>query len=74
MAWYVVLHGDVELRVDDGFPRHTHAGGMMGEMAIVGSHSAPPRRSRTGPCRLVPVTEHRFVLPFQDQPSSPCRS
>ncbi len=65
---YVVLHGDIELRVDDRPVGHTHAGDIMGEMAIVGSHKRTATAVATSPCRLVPVTERRFVLLVQEQP------
>ena len=65
---YVVLQGDIELRVGDRPVGHTHAGDIMGEMAIVGSHKRTATAVATSPCRLVPVTERRFVLLVQEQP------
>jgi len=65
---YVVLQGDIELRVGDRAVGRSHAGDIMGEMAIVGSHKRTATAVATSPCRLVPVTERRFVLLVQEQP------
>lgn len=65
---YVVLQGDIELRVDDLPVGHSRAGDIMGEMAIVGSHRRTATAVATSPCRLVPITERRFVLLVQEQP------
>ena len=65
---YVVLQGDIELRVDDRPVGRSRAGDIMGEMAIVGSHKRTATAVATSPCRLAPVTERRFVLLVQEQP------
>jgi CRP-like cAMP-binding protein len=65
---YVVLQGDIELRVDDRPVGRSRAGDIMGEMAIVGSHKRTATAIATSPCRLVPITERRFVLLVQEQP------
>ena len=65
---YVVLQGDIELRVDDRPVGRSRAGDIMGEMAIVGSHKRTATAVAASPCRLAPVTERRFVLLVQEQP------
>jgi CRP-like cAMP-binding protein len=65
---YVVLQGEIELRVDDRPVGRSRAGDIMGEMAIVGSHKRTATAEATSPCRLAPVTERRFVLLVQEQP------
>lgn len=65
---YVVLQGDIELRVGDHPVGQAHSGDLMGEMAIVGSHKRTATAVATSPCRLVPITERRFVLLVQEQP------
>jgi CRP/FNR family cyclic AMP-dependent transcriptional regulator len=65
---YVVLQGDIELRVDGRPVGKSGAGDIMGEMAIVGSHKRTATAVAASPCKLVPVTERRFVLLVQEQP------
>jgi CRP-like cAMP-binding protein len=65
---YVILQGDVELRVGDRPVGQSRAGDIMGEMAIVGSHKRTATAVAATPCKLVPVTERRFVLLVQEQP------
>ena len=65
---YVVLQGDIELRVADRAVGQCRAGDIMGEMAIVGSHKRTATAVAISACRLVPVTERRFVLLVQEQP------
>ena len=65
---YVVLQGDIELRVGERPVGRSHTGDIMGEMAIVGSHKRTATAVATSPCQLVPVTERRFVLLVQEQP------
>jgi len=65
---YVVLQGEIELRVGDRPVGKAASGDLMGEMAIVGNHKRTATAVVMSPARLAPVTERRFVLLVQEQP------
>lgn len=65
---YVVLAGDIELQVGGRAVGMSHAGDLMGEMAIVGAHKRTATAVAKTACRLAPVTERRFVLLVQETP------
>jgi CRP-like cAMP-binding protein len=65
---YVVVDGDIELRLGERVLGTAHAGDLLGEMAVVGNHKRTATAVATSPCRLVPINERRFVLLVQETP------
>ena len=65
---YIVVEGDVELRLGERVLGTSHAGDLLGEMAVVGNHKRSATAVATTHCRLVPINERRFVLLVQETP------
>ena len=65
---YVVLQGEIELRVDNLPVGQSRAGDIMGEMAIVGSHKRTTTAVAKTACRMAPITERRFVMLVHETP------
>lgn len=65
---YVVVVGEVELRLGERVLGTSRAGDLLGEMAVVGNHKRSATAVATTHCRLVPINERRFVLLVQETP------
>lgn len=65
---YVVIAGEVELRLGERLLGCATAGDLLGEMAIVGDHKRSATAVARTACRLAPVNERRFVLLVQETP------
>ena len=63
---YVVHEGEVELHVKSRLVDTLGAGGVLGEMALI-DHAPRIATAKTA-CKLVPVTEKRFVFMVQQTP------
>jgi CRP/FNR family cyclic AMP-dependent transcriptional regulator len=66
---YVVLEGQVDLRVNGQLVEKLESGGVLGEMALL--ETAPRTASaiaRTA-CKLIPVNQQRFALLVQHKPN-----
>jgi CRP-like cAMP-binding protein len=67
-SMYVLLEGEVEIRVKDRVIDTTKAGGIFGEMALVdGSPRSASVVARTA-CKVVPVNERQFNYMVQETP------
>ena len=65
---YVVLDGELELRVGERAVARSQAGDLLGEMAIVGSHKRTTTAVAKTACRMAPITERRFVMLVHETP------
>lgn len=65
---YVVVDGEVELRLGERVLGTSRTGDLLGEMAVVGNHKRSATAVATTHCRLVPINERRFVLLVQETP------
>lgn len=65
---YVVVEGDVELRLGERVLGSSQAGDLLGEMAVVGNHKRSATAVAITACRLAPINERRFVLLVQETP------
>lgn len=65
---YVVVEGDVELRLGERVLGSSTTGDLLGEMAVVGDHKRSATAVAKTACRLVPINERRFVLLVQETP------
>jgi CRP-like cAMP-binding protein len=67
-SMYVVLEGEVEIRVKDRVIDTTGAGGIVGEMALVDSRPRSASAVAKTACKLVPVNERQFNFMVQETP------
>lgn len=66
---YVVKAGEVELRVDGEVVETVGAGGILGEMAVLGDHQPRSATATTvGESELVPISQERFAFLVQQTP------
>lgn len=67
-AMYVILEGEVELRIGDKIVETLGSGEIFGEMALI---DGAPRIATTvakTECKLVPVAQKRFLFMVQQTP------
>ena len=67
-SMYVVLEGEVEIRVKDRAIDTTGAGGIVGEMALVDNRPRSATAVAKTTCKLVPVNERQFNFMVQETP------
>lgn len=65
---YVVKSGKVDIVFDDQVLETIPAGGILGEMALVGYHTRSANAVARGDCELVPINESRFHHLIQNTP------
>ena len=65
---YVVLEGEVELGIADGHVEVLGPGEPFGEMALIDSEPRVATATAKTACRLVRVSEERFLALIQDKP------
>ena len=65
---YVILEGQVELRIADGHVEVLGPGEPFGEMALVDSEPRVATAIAKTSCRLARVSEERFLEMIQDKP------
>ena len=65
---YVILEGQVELKIGDGHVEVLGPGEPFGEMALVDSEPRAATAVAKTPCRLARVSEERFLAMIQDKP------
>jgi CRP/FNR family cyclic AMP-dependent transcriptional regulator len=68
-AMYIVLEGEVELRINDSIVEVLGPGEPFGEMALI--ERAPRTSTATArtPCKLVAIPEKRFLFMVQQTPN-----
>jgi CRP-like cAMP-binding protein len=65
---YVVLEGEVEVRLGDQMLNQALPGDLLGEMALVSDHKRSATAVARTDCELAPVDERRFVFLVQQTP------
>jgi len=65
---YAVLEGQVELRVKGHLVETLGPGGIIGEMALVDHEPRAATATAKSECKLVPITEKRFMFMIQQTP------
>ncbi len=65
---YVVITGQVEIRVGDHVIETVSDGGILGEMALVDAGDRSADMVAMTDCELVPITEKRFQFLVQQTP------
>lgn len=65
---YVVKEGEVELSVKGTVIETVTAGGILGEMALIDASPRSARAVTKTECKLVPITERRFLFLVQQTP------
>ncbi len=65
---YVVLDGEVEIRLADTTLDRCGPGGVFGEMALIGDHRRSAAAIAATTCRLAPISERRFLFLVQQTP------
>ena len=65
---YVLLEGEMEVRLDDYVPETAGPGALIGEMALIdGSPRSANAMAKTN-CRLASIDERRFLFLVQQHP------
>ncbi len=67
-AMYVILEGQVELRIADDHVEVLGPGEPFGEMALVDSEPRVATAVAKTACRLARISEERFLVLIQDKP------
>ncbi len=65
---FIVIEGEVEIRVKDKAIDTTGAGGIVGEMAIVDKAPRSATAVAKTDCKVVPVNEKQFNFMVQETP------
>jgi len=65
---YVVLEGEVELRVGSEVLEVTGPGDIIGEMAMIDAKPRSATARAKSDCRLVPVDERQFLFLVHEHP------
>ena len=65
---YVVLDGEVELRVRDEVLEVAGPGDIVGEMALIDAKPRSATARAKSDCRLAPVDERRFLFLVHEHP------
>jgi CRP-like cAMP-binding protein len=68
-SMYVVLDGEVEIRVHDKAIDTTGPGGIVGEMALIDNSPRSATCVAKTACRIVPVNEKQFNFMVQQTPN-----
>ena len=66
---YVVLEGELEIRVKDKAIDTTGPGGIVGEMALIDSLPQSATCLAKTACKIVPVNERQFSFMVQETPN-----
>jgi CRP/FNR family cyclic AMP-dependent transcriptional regulator len=65
---YVVLDGEIEVRVGDRVLNTLKEGELLGEMALIGDHKRSATAIAKTDCTLAPINERRFIFMVQQTP------
>ena len=67
-SMFVVLEGEVEIRVHDKVIDTSHPGELLGEMALVDQSPRSATAVAKTACKVVPVNEKQFSFMVQETP------
>ena len=67
-SMFVILEGEVEIRVRDKVVDTTGPGGLVGEMALVDKSPRSATAVAKNACKVVPVNERQFNFMVQETP------
>ena len=65
---YVVLEGDVQLSIKGHVVEKLGPGGVLGELSLIDAAPRSATAVALSDCKLVPITEHRFMFMVQQTP------
>jgi len=65
---YVVLYGEVEIRVGSQLVDLIKPGDLLGEMALIDSKARSATAVAKSDCRLAPINEKRFLFMVHETP------
>lgn len=65
---YVLLDGEIEVRLGGRLLNTATGGDLLGEMALIGDHKRSATAIAKTDCTLAPITERRFVFLVQETP------
>ena len=68
-SMFVVLEGDIEIRVHDKVIDTAHPGELIGEMALVDKSPRSATAVAQTACKVVPVNEKQFNFMVQETPN-----
>ena len=68
-SMYIVLEGELEIRVKDKVIDTTGPGGIVGEMALIDRSPRSATCIAKTACRIVPVNERQFSFMVQETPN-----
>jgi CRP-like cAMP-binding protein len=67
-SMYVIAEGEVEIRIGDALLDHLGPGAIFGEMALVAGEKRSAAALAATDCRLVEISEKRFLFLVQQTP------
>jgi CRP/FNR family transcriptional regulator, cyclic AMP receptor protein len=67
-SMFVVIEGDIEIRVNDKAIDTAHPGELLGEMALVDNLPRSASAVAKTACKVVPVNERKFNFMVQETP------
>ncbi len=65
---YVVIEGEIEIRLGDRVLERIGPGGMFGELALIEHKERTATAVATVPSKVVPITPERFLYLVQNTP------
>jgi len=65
---YVVLEGEIQLSVNGHAVEKLGSGGVLGELSLIDAAPRSATAVALSACKLVPITEHRFMFMVQQTP------
>jgi CRP/FNR family transcriptional regulator, cyclic AMP receptor protein len=68
-SMYIVLEGELEIRVKDKVIDTTGPGGIVGEMALIDNSPRSASCVAKTACKIVPVNERQFNFMVQETPN-----
>jgi CRP/FNR family transcriptional regulator, cyclic AMP receptor protein len=68
-SMYIVLEGELEIRIKDKVIDTTGPGGIVGEMALIDNSPRSATCVAKTACKIVPVNERQFNYMVQETPN-----
>jgi CRP-like cAMP-binding protein len=67
-SMYIIIDGEVEIKVSESYAEIVTAGEIIGEMALIDDHARSATATAITHCKLVPVDEQQFQFLVQETP------